>query len=470
MPDWKNLPALFPRTALNAAVVAAADARPADEPWFVAFSGGADSLALLLLIWSHWPERREKLTALHFNHCLRGAASDADEQFCRDVSSALGVGFSSTRWTDAPTNPNEAETREARQSFFAHEMTALGSQVLWTGHQKDDIAETQLMRLARGAGPAGLAAPRPVSIRENGRIFLRPLLTLGKAEIAAALTAAGVSWREDSSNATRDYFRNRVRYDVLPRWQDAACNSVLGGAALSRELCEEDDFALEAWLTELNVHATDSMIDLRSLVGKPRALWRRALRRWAPIGALGRAGFEELLALCEEGKAGRVSLGEGFAKVKDAVVKWDKPAQASSLWSPVVLLDNVTVALPDGAELVARRITFDSELRRRVQAGAVDRDGEAFLATVELPFTARQWMPGDRFRPLGAPGSAKLQDLFVNRKIPAELRQALPVICAADGEILWVPGFPPAERVKITEHTASGVQLTYRSGTSTLRT
>jgi tRNA(Ile)-lysidine synthase len=80
----------------------------------------------------------------------------------------------------------------------------------------------------------------------------------------------------------------------------------------------------------------------------------------------------------------------------------------------------------------------------------------------------RLWLPGDRFHSLGAPGSAKLQDLFVNRKIPIERRGKLPLVCTADGEILWIPGFSPAERVKITDQTASGVQLTYHSGTSTL--
>jgi len=467
MPDWKNLPPLFPRAALHPEVLATADARPTDEPWCVAFSGGSDSLALLLLVWAHWPERRGKLTALHFNHCLRGEASDGDEQFCREVCAALGVNFGSSQWVDGPAQPNEAETREARLAFFAREMAAHGSPVLWTGHQKDDIAETLLMRLSRGAGPAGLAAPRPVSLRDDGRIFLRPLLSLGKSEIAVALTETGASWREDATNATRDHFRNRIRYEVLPRWQDAAFRSVLGGAALSRELCEEDDVALEAWLTSLNVAATETTLDLRPLVGKPRALWRRALRRWAPVGAMSRSGFEELLALCEDG-AGRVSLSEGFAVVKNAVVYWERFAPAVR-WPPAVLRDGEPFVLPDGGAVLARRISFSDELRQRVFAGGVDCAVEAFLATDDLLFTARSWHHGDRFRPLGAPGSAKLQDLFVNRKIPVERRSTLPVICGHDGEILWVPGFSPAEQAKVTEQTATGVQLTYHRGTSTVQ-
>ncbi len=469
MPDWQKLSPLFPRDVLHPAVVASADARPGGEAWCLAFSGGADSLALLLLVWKHWPERRGQLAALHFNHGLRGEESDGDERFCREVCAAIGIDFGSARWADAPASPNEAATRAARQAFFAREMTARGASVLWTGHQKDDIAETQLMRLARGSGPAGLAAPRPVSRREDGRVFLRPLLSLGKAEIMAALVAAALPWREDATNVTRDFFRNRVRYDVLPRWQDAACNSVLGGAALSRELCEEDDVALESWLAELAIVATDTTLDLRALRGKPRALWRRALRRWAPVGALGRAGFEELLALCEGGGAGRISLSEGLALVKNFTVCWEKSVPAAGPgWTPLVLREGETLVLPDGAELVARRIVYDEPLRKRVRSGDVNAAQEAFLGDTDLPLAVRSWQPGDRYRPLGAPGSAKLQDLFVNRKVPVACRSALPLICAVDGEILWVPGFALAERAKVSDDTDMGVQLTYHRGTSTL--
>jgi tRNA(Ile)-lysidine synthase len=462
-----NFAARFPRAALHAAAVEAVGARPADEAWCVAFSGGSDSLALLLLLWAHWPERRSKLTALHFNHGLRGEASDGDERFCREVCVELAIGFSSSRWSGGPPQPNEAETRDARQAFFTREMEARGSLVLWTGHQKDDIAETLLMRLSRGSGPAGLAAPRPVSVRDDGRIFLRPLLTLGKSELAAALSDAGMSWREDASNTTRDHFRNRIRYEVLPRWQDAAFRSVLGGAALSRELCEEDDVALEAWLESLAIIATETSLDLSPLLGKPRALWRRALRRWPPVGAMSRAGFDDLLARCATGGEGRMSLSEGFAVVKNAVVTWEHSPSAIP-WSPILLREGLPVLLPDGAELVVRQIAIDPALKRRVMSGGVDREQEAFLADVRLPLSVRPWQPGDRFRPLGAPGSAKLQDLFVNRKISTERRGLLPVVCGADDEILWVPGFSPAEHAKVTAQSSSGVQLTYRRGTSTL--
>jgi tRNA(Ile)-lysidine synthase len=184
---------------------------------------------------------------------------------------------------------------------------------------------------------------------------------------------------------------------------------------------------------------------------------------------MSRAGFDDLLALCAAGGEGRMSLSEGFAVVKNAVVNWERPA-AEAAWTPLLLRDGVCVVLPDGARLVAHQVAIDSALKHRVLSGKVDRENEAFLSDVVLPLSARAWLHGDRFHPLGAPGSAKLQDLFVNRKISADRRGLLPVVCGADHEILWVPGFSPAEHAKVTDQTSSGVQLTYHRGTSTVET
>src|SRR4051812_3374909 len=159
--DWQakatELGGLIPLTRLHPAVVN----RAADEQaskWTVAFSGGADSLALLLLIWAHWPQQRAKLTALHFNHRLRGAAALRDEEFCRRVASKLGIKLRVGRWMEARQDASEADARRARQAFFGAELARLGTTVLWLGHQQDDVAETMLMRLARGSGTGGLAA------------------------------------------------------------------------------------------------------------------------------------------------------------------------------------------------------------------------------------------------------------------------------------------------------------------------
>jgi len=298
--------------------------------WAVAFSGGADSLALLLLFWAEGPGRWGRdFVVLHFNHRLRGRAADADEKFCAQVCAALGVTLVAGRWRGARRGASEAEARAARFAFFGREMARRKIRLLWLGHQRDDIAETMLMRLARGSGTAGLAAPRPAQAMPGGRWHLRPMLTLKKAEIAAALRAAGATWREDATNARGDYFRNRIRREVVPAWVRAAERDALGGAALSRELLEEDDAALEALLAERHVLRAGGAMDLGKLAGAPRAIARRALHRWLlaqpRAGELSRQGFDALLGAVERGTPTRHSLGrEGFAAIRGGVLRFER--------------------------------------------------------------------------------------------------------------------------------------------------
>lgn len=325
-PAWPEiaarLAARFPRERLDPAVLAWMEPAPRRSRWGVAFSGGADSLALLLLLWAHWPERRRQLRALHFNHRLRGAASRADAEFCRQVSRALGIELVGGVWRAARKDASEAEARAARLAFFARH-----ARVLWFGHQQDDIAESMLMRLARGSGAGGLAAPRSVQAIRQNRLHLRPLLPLQKAEIVAGLRAAGAVWREDASNDGDRYFRNRIRRAVVPRWVAAAQRDALAGAARSRQLLEEDDTALEEWLDDLLVPGPRGTLRLDRLAGKPRALWRRALHRWLAqeprAGKISRAAFEALLAALERGRRTRHSLGRlGFAVTDGCVLRF----------------------------------------------------------------------------------------------------------------------------------------------------
>ena len=351
--DWAaaaaGLAARLPRERLHPAVLAFANDRSPRTRWAVAFSGGPDSLALLLLVWAHWPNRRRTLAALHFDHRLRGAESRADAVFCRKVCAALDVRFITGAWSaagraaaaklpgasrsagrkarPAAATPrvgvSEAAARDARHAFFQQH-----ARVLWLGHQQDDVAESLLMRIARGSGAGGLAAPRPVQRLPGGRVHLRPLLTLKKSEIVAALHSAGARWRADSSNAGDDFFRNRIRRDVLPAWNEAAQRDALAGAARARELLEEDDAALEAWLDALAPWTKANALALRALAGKPRALQRRALHRWLlrqpRAGALSRQAFEALLVAVERGRPTRHSLGrEGFGVIRDGFLRFE---------------------------------------------------------------------------------------------------------------------------------------------------
>lgn len=330
--DWiclaGRLAEACPKNRLHPAVLARTEGVRSRRPWVVGFSGGADSLALLLLLWAHWPAARGRLQAVHFNHRLRGAAADCDEGFCRTVCAGLGVTFLAGRRRRGQALRNAAEARVARFAFIEARMKALRAKELWLGHQQNDIAESMLMRLARGSGTGGLAAPRPVQVMPAGRVHLRPLLTLKHTELVAFLRAVKAPWCEDATNATDIHFRNRIRGAVLPAWSRASDRDVLAGAARSRELLEEDDGALEAWVDALDPLTAGGMLDVRKLGAIPRAVTRRALRRWlvrqSGAGELSRQAFDALLDATVAGRATRHSIGiNGFAVIRTGLLRFE---------------------------------------------------------------------------------------------------------------------------------------------------
>jgi tRNA(Ile)-lysidine synthase len=255
---------------------------------------------------------------LHFNHRLRGAAADQDAQFCRDLAQGLGMAYASATWKKATKEGGEAAARAARFAFFDSACQTRRIDTLIFGHQQDDIAESILMRLARGSSVGGLAAPRPVHRQETGRVHVRPLLTLRKAAIEEWLEAGFIPWRKDATNAAPTFFRNRIRAEVIPAWREAAGRDAVAGAALSRERLEEDDDALEAWVDRLDLFTARGALRLTVLAGVPRAVARRALHRWllrqVPAADISRQAFEILLASVVAAKPTRHSLGpQGFA-------------------------------------------------------------------------------------------------------------------------------------------------------------
>jgi tRNA(Ile)-lysidine synthase len=292
----------------------------------VALSGGADSVALLLLLWAHFPERRKRLLALHFDHRLRGRASTEDARFCVRLCAALGVELAVGRWENPPPTPSEGAARAARREFFTATLRRRRVAALCTGHHRDDVAETFFMRLARGAGASGLSAPRPVHAQTSlGRVHLRPLLNLEKTLLTGGLRAAGGTWREDASNFSSVHLRNRVRAELVPAWRGAAAEpgrDALGGIALARELLEEDDVALEDWAeraTRIDSRGGLALAPLRDL---PRAVLRRVVHRWLATTPartdLNRVGFNALLDLVSaSGRTGaKHSLGSAHFAVR----------------------------------------------------------------------------------------------------------------------------------------------------------
>jgi tRNA(Ile)-lysidine synthase len=353
------------------------------EPLLVMLSGGADSVCLLDVA----VKLGARVSALHVNYGLRGEESDADERHCRELFPELVV----ERVRLGETGNLQARAREARYELA--ERHAEGDYA--AAHTLSDQAETVLMRLASSPGRRGLLGMAP----RRGRL-VRPLLEVTHAQTIEHCRAAGLTWREDSSNSDPRFARARVRHELLPlleRIAPGAERTISETANLLRDEAE----ALDAL-----VPATD---DLAEIAGLPPALGRLALRRLA--GAPVRV--DELLALGQRGGTVSLDVGCGLR----AVVEYGRVRFESG--EPARPPDPVTLSAP----------------------GTV-RFGE-WEVEAATPVTVRSWRPGDRIRTAG--GTKSLQDLFTDRKVPRAERAGVPVV-EVDGEVKCVGDLAVAER------------------------
>ena len=211
----------------------------------IGLSGGADSTALLDLL-ATLPAFPLRLVAAHLNHCLRGAESDADEQFCRDLAAHYTIPFESrcvdVKGLAARESLNlEDAGRRARITFFDEISITWQAAAVVLAHHADDQAETVLMRLLRGSGTSGLVGMP----WRNGRGYIRPMLDITRAEIEAYLAERRLDWREDTSNLDTTFLRNRIRHELLPLLE-AYNPAVRNALATTAGILSEEDMLLDA--------------------------------------------------------------------------------------------------------------------------------------------------------------------------------------------------------------------------------
>ncbi len=257
----------------------------------VAASGGADSTALLCLLLELAPAWGLQLSLLHVQHHLRSEA-EADAGFTRALADRFGLEWRRFDLAPPASSANlEQWARRERYDCFRRYLAEGGAEVVATGHHRDDQAETVLLRLLRGAGPRGLAGIWPVTLRrppEPGAALrpaiIRPLLELGRSELRAYLRARGQAWREDGSNRSPRFLRNRIRLELLP-WLEREFNPAIA-LALSRlaELARAEELDWEARVAPLAAGiwrpgpAGEWRAETPRLAALPLALRRRVVR------------------------------------------------------------------------------------------------------------------------------------------------------------------------------------------------
>lgn len=403
-------------------------------PMVAAVSGGVDSTALLLAL----AELREDgfdLAVAHVNHHLRGAESDADEAFVRELCERLGIEL---RVADGTLDREGIRERgieaAAREVRYTRLRELAGDALVATAHQKNDQAETVLMRLLTGSGIAGLRGVHPV--RDDG--FVRPLLEVTREEIEHFLCERGVTPRLDRSNEDPRFLRNRVR--TLVRELNAVDN-----LALAAEQAREQWPIFEALIADAEPQARQGRW--------PRELWLRQALLQKQIHALDpQARDFDARRLAEElDSVKRVSVSKHVELIRQG---------------DTLLVRRKPEAVPEfEMKLAAGERVYIPELDLTIGVRSDPKgDGQKFVLPGGEPrFVVRNRRRGDRFQPLGLSVPKKLKDFLIDRKIAADLRDRLPLLLWND-EIVWIGGVEVSERFKVSTVPAGRLYEVWMEG------
>ena len=409
-----------------------------------AVSGGPDSIALLFALAELRADGFE-IVCGHVNHHLRGADSDADEQFVRDTCARLEI---DVRVEDGTLDPAavkargiEAAAREIRISRLHEIRNALGARYIATAHQMSDQAETVLMRLFRGSGLAGLRGIQPV--RDDG--IIRPLLACSRCDIERFLSDRSISARHDISNDDPRFYRNRIRR-MLTQFDD----SVIGNIAAVADQARDQWKLVESMIDRADVEATADETRFRQWPEEAwlrQALLHRHIYRLDPDEAR-EVSAHDLARIEEELESiTRMSVTKNLELIRKTGLVLRRRKEPTP---------GFEIELKAGETRYIQQIGATVTLTRsgNGKPAASSPLQQAFqLPETPAVFTLRNRRTADRFHPLGMSHDKKLKDFLIDRKIPVEQRDSLPLL-VWNNQIVWVGGVEVSERFKVTGSAA----------------
>ena len=404
--------------------------------YIVALSGGADSVALLLLL----DEMGYKVHALHCNFHLRGEESDRDERFCEDLCLKKNIPFhrihfDTLMYAETHKMSVEMAARELRYRYFEQLRKDIGAEGICVAHHQDDTVETVLLNLVRGTGLRGLTGIQP----RNGAI-LRPLLCVTRTEIEAYLATKQQDYVTDSTNLETDFVRNKIRLQVVPLLRQLN-PAVSENIVRTAEHLTEAQKVLDA---VVDTYKGSNQLDLCALqqVGSAEYIVFEWLKQYGFNGSQ----VQQVIS-AETGSI--FSSPTGYEVLKDRGRLLVEPTIMA--FTPIRIPEEGTYVLSDDRRLNVRRsnpfVSKDSH--------------EATLDArqVRFPLTVRRAEEGDWMIPYGMTGRKLLSDLMTDLKMSLFDRRRQLVVVDAQGAVVWAIGLRTDHRCRVTDATQEVIAI-----------
>jgi len=433
----------------------------------VAVSGGPDSVCLLDILHELSEELQIGLVVAHFDHGLRETEDEAETEFVRELASSMGLPFETEKASpllEGPPSSLEERARNARYAFLEKVRDRRRAQKIALGHHLDDQAETVLMRLLRGSGPSGLAGIPPC----RGNTIIRPLIDMKRGEIVSYLKARNLSYVTDSSNLQTNYLRNKIRLELLPLLHEYQPRLTEHLGQLAHILRGENKY-LELQAEDWVVRHTeergqgDFLIPVGTFTDLPPPIRNRVVRHLLKkvgknLRRIDHGHIESVVMLAKSRNSqGTLNLPNGLTvkRVYDTLV-----FTAHETIRPKEFYYQLDGFGTYDLEEIGRSITL-VEMERDADLNRQDHDWTAYLDADKLkfPLIIRNFAPGDRFVPLGMRGHKKVKDLFMDLKVPSEVRALTPLLLSQDTPV-WVCGLRIDDRFKVTSETKRVLKVT----------
>ncbi len=433
---------------------------PPETPILVAFSGGADSVALLAALREYATQFGTALRLAHVNHGIRGDEAVRDRDFCVELAAHYGLPISVLD-ADVPAlraergGSMEEVAREVRYDFFTRVMKEHHIPLLATAHHADDQLETILLRLTRGTGPDGLCGIPPLRALGEGRLVIRPLLGCEKAELEAYCREHALAFVVDSTNEDISYARNRIRHRVIPELR--AINPAVTDAAARLSDTLRADVSFLAEQTDAFVRKSVSLLPRSdgsvcvSVARERLAELQGSLRRRVIVRMMRYAGCpqaeERFVHALDTLMKGELSLPGGVRAGCEGGRLWlcreagEVPACPESIEVDLSVLPQTVVfgdfcvvftdAMSGGATDGTKNLPFHEIVYKMSMNTALKFD------TIKGSVVIRSRREGDLFRFRGH--HRRVKKLFCDLRVPTAVRNRLPLLCDREG-IAMIPG------------------------------
>lgn len=411
----------------------------------LAVSGGKDSVLMVHL----FKALKVEFGIAHCNFCLRGNESDGDELFVKQLAETVKVSFHSIRFNTESYAKKQSisiqmAARDLRYNWFEEIRTTFAYNHIALAHHQNDTIETVLLNLVRGTGISGLHGILP----KRGNL-IRPLLFLASQEIEEIIDFENILFREDSSNQSTKYSRNKIRHEVIPRLKEI--NPSL----------EETFIANGHRFSELEILLTDKVEQLREdlFIESGKGIYELGIDKLKNLKPLRLLLFELFKPF---------NFRENV--LEDLIASWDgQPGKTFESHTHVILLDRQKLILtkkPDEVIDEVLLISGEEEAEwnnlmikiKTVQIQELNIQTDKRYAFIDedkvmFPVKVRSWKEGDFFYPFGLKGKKKISDFFTTQKIPLTSKKNIPILENGNGDIIWIAGYRTDERYKVSEHT-----------------